>query len=162
MTNNNGEPKKQTLAERLDRVADAASIQASARAILEESLAHYLKLRDKSETALTPTPNSSGICPMCGRTWSLEQAVEYALSQPDTPTMPSSVPPVVAALTPRELEVLRLLAAGKSNQEIALARGVSPRTVANQLAQVFRKLEVSSRWELVSLCRADAGGPPDG
>ena len=49
------------------------------------------------------------------------------------------------ALTARELEVLRLLAAGKSNREIAGALIISERTVARHLQNIFAKLGVSSR-----------------
>lgn len=50
--------------------------------------------------------------------------------------------------SPRELEVVRLVLAGKTNREIAVALHKSPRTVAGQLASVMRKLGVSSRTEL--------------
>ena len=49
------------------------------------------------------------------------------------------------ALTARELEVLRVLAAGKSNREIAGALIISERTVARHLQNIFAKLGVSSR-----------------
>ena len=48
-------------------------------------------------------------------------------------------------LTARELEVLRLVAAGKSNREIASALIISERTVARHLQNIFAKLGVSSR-----------------
>jgi DNA-binding CsgD family transcriptional regulator len=48
-------------------------------------------------------------------------------------------------LTARELEVLRLVAAGKSNREIASALVISERTVARHLQNIFAKLRVSSR-----------------
>jgi DNA-binding CsgD family transcriptional regulator/tetratricopeptide (TPR) repeat protein len=48
-------------------------------------------------------------------------------------------------LTPRELEVLRLVAAGKSNREIASALVISEHTVARHVQNIFAKLGVSSR-----------------
>jgi DNA-binding CsgD family transcriptional regulator len=48
-------------------------------------------------------------------------------------------------LTPRQLEVLRLLAAGKSNREIAAALVVSEHTVARHVQNIFATLGVSSR-----------------
>jgi DNA-binding NarL/FixJ family response regulator len=48
-------------------------------------------------------------------------------------------------LTARELAVLRLVAAGKTNREIASALVISERTVARHLQNIFAKLRVSSR-----------------
>jgi DNA-binding CsgD family transcriptional regulator len=48
-------------------------------------------------------------------------------------------------LTPRELEVLRLVAAGRSNRQIASALVISEHTVARHVQNIFRKLDVSSR-----------------
>jgi DNA-binding CsgD family transcriptional regulator len=48
-------------------------------------------------------------------------------------------------LTRRELEVLRLVAAGKTNREIAAALVVSEHTVARHVQNIFTKLRVSSR-----------------
>jgi DNA-binding CsgD family transcriptional regulator len=48
-------------------------------------------------------------------------------------------------LTPRELEVLRLVAAGKSNREISALLVISEHTVARHLQNIFTKLGVSSR-----------------
>jgi DNA-binding CsgD family transcriptional regulator len=59
-------------------------------------------------------------------------------------------PGLVAGLTGRELEVLRLLVAGGSNREIADALFVSPRTVQAHLANLFGKLEVHTRAAAVA------------
>jgi DNA-binding NarL/FixJ family response regulator len=48
-------------------------------------------------------------------------------------------------LTPREIEVLRLIARGRSNREIATALVISERTVARHVQNIFAKLRVSSR-----------------
>jgi len=48
-------------------------------------------------------------------------------------------------LTPRELEVLRLVAAGKSNRQIASALVISEHTVARHVQNILAKLGVSSR-----------------
>jgi len=54
------------------------------------------------------------------------------------------------ALTPAEHEVVAAIEAGMSNAQIARARGTSARTVANQIASIFKKLKVGSRAELVA------------
>jgi len=51
----------------------------------------------------------------------------------------------VAGLTSREVEVLRLVAAGKSNREIAAELYLSVKTVARHLSNIFCKIDVSSR-----------------
>jgi ATP/maltotriose-dependent transcriptional regulator MalT len=53
--------------------------------------------------------------------------------------------PSVAGLTAREIEVLRLVAAGKSNREIAAELYLSIKTVARHLSNIFCKTDVSSR-----------------
>jgi DNA-binding NarL/FixJ family response regulator len=54
-------------------------------------------------------------------------------------------PTVPAGLTPREVEVLRLVAAGGSNREIAAELVLSEKTVARHVANIFLKIGVSSR-----------------
>jgi|SRR5580704_422870 DNA-binding CsgD family transcriptional regulator len=60
------------------------------------------------------------------------------------------------ALTPAERQVALAVLAGLSNAEVARMRGSSPRTVANQLATIFRKLAVRSRAELAARTLAPA------
>lgn len=55
--------------------------------------------------------------------------------------------PKQAALTEREAEVLQWVVAGKTNQEIGLALGISEKTVEKHLEGVFTKLGVASRVE---------------
>ena len=53
--------------------------------------------------------------------------------------------PQLAQLSPREEEVLRLLATGETNRQIAKRLFVSEETVKSHVAAIFRKLEVSDR-----------------
>jgi DNA-binding NarL/FixJ family response regulator len=48
-------------------------------------------------------------------------------------------------LSDREVEVLRLLARGHSNKEIAATLGISPRTAQHHVIHIYQKIEVSSR-----------------
>ena len=48
-------------------------------------------------------------------------------------------------MTARELEVLRLVAAGRSNRAIAAELVISEHTVARHVQNIFAKLRVSSR-----------------
>lgn len=56
-------------------------------------------------------------------------------------------PPEKLGLTNREIEVLRLVVAGKTNQEIGMMLGISDKTVEKHLEGVFGKLGVVSRVE---------------
>jgi DNA-binding NarL/FixJ family response regulator len=57
-------------------------------------------------------------------------------------------------LSGAERTVVLDLLDGASRSEIAFSRGTSPRTVANQMASIFRKLRVSSRVELLAALRS--------
>jgi DNA-binding NarL/FixJ family response regulator len=57
------------------------------------------------------------------------------------------------SLSSREIEVLELVAAGKSNTEVAAELFVSETTVKSHLAHIFSKLDVSSRTAAVSAAR---------
>jgi DNA-binding NarL/FixJ family response regulator len=69
---------------------------------------------------------------------------------------PGRADPVFPELTPREHEVLDLLAAGLSNAAIATRVGVAYKTVANNVSSIFGKLQVADRSEAIVRAR-DAG-----
>jgi two-component system response regulator NreC len=62
-------------------------------------------------------------------------------------SLPGSVSP--SSLTPRERQVLRLIAEGKTNKQLARELGISSRTVENHRARLMSKLDVHSLSELV-------------
>lgn len=78
------------------------------------------------------------------------EGVEYVVV-----SFPTRRPAAFADLNPAELETIEAVLAGVPQRDIAKARGVSVRTVANQLAGAYRKLGVSSARE-VALLVADA------
>jgi non-specific serine/threonine protein kinase len=90
-----------------------------------------------------------------GQATSPEDAIAAAL------TMDSRNPPVplrqrepevgpAHTLSPREIEVVRLIAEGKSTKEIAEALYISVRTVGTHITNIFGKLDVSSRSALTA------------
>jgi DNA-binding NarL/FixJ family response regulator len=56
--------------------------------------------------------------------------------------------PHIQKLTPREREIVRAIAHGRTNREVAENLGLSEQTVKNQLSVVFQKLHVKNRLEL--------------
>jgi pimeloyl-ACP methyl ester carboxylesterase/DNA-binding CsgD family transcriptional regulator len=86
---------------------------------------------------------------------------------PGAEPRPVAPPSGVDDLTPRQREVLHLVARGLDNGSIAEALFISPKTVRNHVSNVFAKLGVSHRGEAVARGR-EAGfgiapdGPPDG
>jgi HD-GYP domain-containing protein (c-di-GMP phosphodiesterase class II) len=59
--------------------------------------------------------------------------------------VPATKRPLLAGLTEREVEVLRLIARGQSMKEIGRALGISPKTVDNHLQRLYPKIEVRTR-----------------
>jgi DNA-binding NarL/FixJ family response regulator len=81
-----------------------------------------------------------------GATLALRIAEFFAVGPP-TPTE------AFPQLTGREREILELLAAGRSNQQIASALFLSPKTVRNNVSNVFAKLQVADRAEAIVRAR---------
>jgi len=68
-----------------------------------------------------------------------------------------AAPPATAAmfpvLTPREREVLDLIAAGLPNATITSRFGIAPKTLGNHISSIFAKLQVAGRTEAIALAR---------
>jgi DNA-binding CsgD family transcriptional regulator len=58
--------------------------------------------------------------------------------------------PAVVGLSPRELEILELLAGGQSQKEIAATLVISPKTVGTHIQHLLAKLGVHSRAQAVA------------
>jgi DNA-binding NarL/FixJ family response regulator len=65
-------------------------------------------------------------------------------------------------LTDTEAAIARDILSGLSNAAIARKRGTAVRTIANQVASIFRKLQVRSRLELSLYARAGRHAAPRG
>jgi non-specific serine/threonine protein kinase len=84
-----------------------------------------------------------------GQAMTVERAVAEALGEadgapPPAPAAPAS-PPAPGGLTGREVEVLRLLAAGRSNRQIAAALSVSVRTIERHVGNLYLKIDAHNR-----------------
>jgi non-specific serine/threonine protein kinase len=81
-----------------------------------------------------------------GRTMSSERAIEYAMEQESAPA-PITPEPYPSGLSAREAEVLRLVARGLTNAEVAEKLFLSSRTIDWHLGSIYRKLGLHSRTE---------------
>lgn len=99
---------------------------------------HFLKMRRREELVTERLLHRNTVV-RCGR---------IPVRVTSCPALPSAM---IRGLTSSERDVATQAASGVATRAIAAARGVSSRTVVNQLASVFRKLGVASRSELASL-----------
>jgi DNA-binding NarL/FixJ family response regulator len=65
-------------------------------------------------------------------------------------SVPEPVDPELDQLTPREREVLRLIARGFAYKQVAKRLDISVKTVESHVSAVLRKLQLSSRYELTT------------
>ena len=91
-----------------------------------------------------------------GRGMSLEEIIDYVMGD----TNPLMTKPAITAeenawfqLTARERDVMRLLAEGHSNLEIAQKLFLSEKTIRNHISNIYRKLQITSRGEAILLAR---------
>jgi DNA-binding NarL/FixJ family response regulator len=86
---------------------------------------------------------------------------QFSVPTPPTPTpvAPRLAPELFGELTPRELEVLRLIAQGLRNRDIAGRLVISEKTVQNHISNIFAKLQVNDRSQ--AIVRALQGGLVD-
>jgi predicted ATPase/DNA-binding CsgD family transcriptional regulator len=80
-----------------------------------------------------------------GRTMYPEDAIEYALESPKTTEEGGTAPAYPAGLSTREIDVLKLVARGMTNAQIARDLFISPNTVNRHLNSIYHKLGVGSR-----------------
>ncbi len=110
-------------------------------ALLEAGAAGYL-LKNASEDELL-----GAVRAVAAGESALHPSVARKVLERFSATSTSTAP--LDTLSPRELEVLRIAATGRTNKEIARDLDISPRTVQVHLANIFSKLDVGSRTEAV-------------
>jgi DNA-binding NarL/FixJ family response regulator len=74
---------------------------------------------------------------------------EFRQSAPPSTTDGAPLGPLMITLSPREIEILDLVARGNSNKLIARKLTISDQTVKNHISAILRKLEVNDRTEAV-------------
>ena len=95
-----------------------------------------------------------------GKVWANNHALSIAVEAlASAPSLRATNTNAIKLLSKRELEVVRRLAEGLTNREIAEQLNLSPHTIKNYLFRIFDKLGVSSRIELLfmTLSHAEEG-----
>jgi DNA-binding NarL/FixJ family response regulator len=111
------------------------------RAITAGARGYLLKDADSSrvvEAVRTVAAGHSQLDP--GMTTKLLQEFRRIAQQPGQDT-------AMGGLTPREIDLLRLIASGRSNKEIALELNLAESTVKNKLSVLFQKLDAKDRTQ---------------
>ncbi|WP_166999452.1 helix-turn-helix transcriptional regulator [Paramicrobacterium fandaimingii] len=86
--------------------------------------------------------------------WGTEMAIVIPLDPPSSVIVTSAM----ANLSPREIQVIELLASGYRNRLIAERLGISENTVKFHVSRILRKLGAASRSEAISILYADHRG----
>lgn len=98
-----------------------------------------------------------------GQIWANSQQLSFAVEALATSPVVRAVDSNgLSLLSKREMDVVRSLAEGLTNREIAERLGLSQHTIKNYLFRVYDKLGVSSRLELLFMTLTQAGAKPLG
>ena len=96
-----------------------------------------------------------------GQIWANSQQMSFAVEALATSPVVRAVDANgLSLLSKREMDVVRSLAEGLTNREIAERLGLSQHTIKNYLFRVYDKLGVSSRLELLFMTLTQAGAKP--
>src|ERR1700730_5399189 len=96
-----------------------------------------------------------------GQIWANSQQLSFAVEALATSPVVRAVDANgLSLLSKREMDVVRSLAEGLTNREIAQRLGLSQHTIKNYLFRVYDKLGVSSRLELLFMTLTQAGSKP--
>jgi ATP/maltotriose-dependent transcriptional regulator MalT len=137
------------LSEASEHVEQSLALAEACEAPYERALTlltkgQLLAARDNPEEARALLGEVRDICAPLGAELALVRAAELEK------TLPRGARHAPAGLTGRELEILRLVARGMSNQEIVTSLVLSEHTVHRHVANVLGKFEVSSRAAAVA------------
>ncbi|MCZ4513224.1 response regulator transcription factor, partial [Streptomyces sp. ActVer] len=102
-----------------------------------------------------------GARPLADAVALLAQRARLTLARASERSAPAPADPVEAlGLTSRERDVLRLVAAGRSNRQIAEELFISPKTASVHVSNILAKLNVSGRGEAAALAHRMRLFPP--
>jgi two-component system nitrate/nitrite response regulator NarL len=96
-----------------------------------------------------------------GQIWANSEQLTFAVEAlASSPVVRAVDANGLSLLSKREMDVVRSLAEGLTNREIAERLGLSHHTIKNYLFRVYDKLGVSNRLELLFMTLTQAGAPP--
>lgn len=98
-------------------------------------------------------------CVHSGQVWASSGELHFVLEALAQPAFANLSTHTGSLLTARELDVVRCVAEGLSNREIAQRLKLTEHTVKNYLFRIFDKLGVSSRVEVVLYALGNGAGP---
>ena len=146
------------------RMPDLSGVEATRQILEEQPQMRVLVLTVSSEDADVAAALQAGACGFLakdtpidslivairaadsGAAWLSPRAAEVVLGRLRTTTAEQQLEPsALSSLSARELDVLRLIAAGMENAEIATQLSISPRTAKNHVSNILAKLGVPSR-----------------
>jgi len=90
--------------------------------------------------------------------WGRLQAIEAEVNGEPAITSTRPPSPILEKLTPRERDIVKLVAEGASNKEIAAKLHLSENTVRNRLGDILGKLGVSNRTQVAIWARENGLG----
>lgn len=122
-------------------------VEATRRLVRDAPGVHILVLSAYADKALVGEAVASGAAGFVDKDMSFEEIVDRILSV--APAGGTTFMRLRAKLSHRELNVLKEVAAGLSNKQIARQLGISEKTVRNHLSRVFNKLGATNRTDAV-------------
>lgn len=125
-------------------------------------LARVLRALGRDAAAAREAASARDTFQRLGAAWEAARAAVLLPASQAPMSETATTDPNTAGLTPREIEVLHLLAAGQSNLEIARQLVLSVRTVERHIANIYAKIGARSRADAIAYafrCRLVEPGP---
>lgn len=135
-------------------IGDETIAETGDEATQQVSKEKTLEIREEKLETITPTTEQNivnTVEPSISKAATISPELETAVTAEKIEDKPKSIPSPLGSLTKRELEVVDLIGYGYSNADIAKILFISVHTVNDHTKNVYRKMNVHSRFELTAL-----------